>query len=580
MNIPLSLSSESFEQLSWSEMKPWYDELTATKLSQETVLFWLAQWSRLSELVDETLARLEIACTQNTVDQEAVQRKERFLNDISLPVQSYDQLLKEQLLASGLSPEGFSIPLRNLRTEAALFREANLLLLNEEESLRSEYMQVNGAQMVTWEGKDISITSLRPALLNPERQRRERAWRIVNERQKADRERLHRLWVKGIRIRQEMAHHAGFDNYRDYRWQQMFRFDYTPADCQRFHEAVEQAIVPVASTIWEKRRKRLGVDTVRPWDIWVDPQGSALPRTFSHMDAVLQQCTTVFGFVDAHLQSYFATMIREGLCDLEERPHKANRGYNMHLEVRRRPFIFGQMKSLWDLVNMFHEAGHAFQVFEMSHLPYIQQRKESFLPLEFAEVASTSMELIAAMYLHQAGLCTQTEEARLRIQHLERFVTQLFPLAVRGDAFQHWVYEHPEQAMKLDTCDQKWRELSLRYVPDIDWSGLDVERGSEWQQVRHFYGWPFYYIEYAFAALGALQVWNNYLRDPHMTLQQYRYALSLGATRTVPELFEATGVKFAFDAATLNGMLQPMMQTIEKLETEEKQRTTYRGKME
>ena len=568
MDIPLPETSESFEQLSWVQMKPWYDALAVTPLSQENVQVWLAQWSRLSELVDETLALLEIACTQNTTDQEARERKEHFLNDIALPVQSYDQQLKERLLESSLSPLGFSIPLRNLRTETALFREANLPLLNEEESLSGEYMQAIAAQMILWEGREVSIPSLRPVLLDPQRQRRERAWRLMNERQKADRERLHELWVKGIRIREALARNAGLNNYRDYRWQQLFRFDYTHIDCQQFHEAVEQVIVPVSRAIWEKRRKRLGVESLRPWDILVDPQGSTSPRTFSELDTVREQCTKVFGCIDPHLKSYFATMIREGLCDLEERPHKANRGYNIHLEARRRPFIFGRVKTLWDLMTILHEAGHAFQVFEMSHLPYIHQRKASFLPLEFAEVASTSMELIGAMYLRQAGFCTAEEEARLRIQHLERFVTQLFPLAVRGDAFQHWVYENPQQAVSLSACDEKWVELSLRYVPDIDWSSLSVERGVEWQQVRHFYGWPFYYIEYAFAALGALQVWNNYLRDPQTALSQYRYALSLGATRTVPELFEAAGVKFAFDAVTLSGVLLPLIQIIEHLETE------------
>lgn len=580
MSIPLPLTSEAFEQMSWPEMKPWYEELTATALTPETVPFWLTQWSRLSELVDETVARLEIACTQNTADQEARERKQRFLNDIVLPVQPYEQQLKQHLLESSLCPEGFAIPLRNLRTEAALFREANLPLLNEEEKLRSDYLQMHGAQMVTWEGKEVSVPSLRRVLFDPDRQRREQAWHRMNERQHADRERLHELWVQGLDVRQRIAHHAGFATYRDYRWQQLLRFDYTPADCQQFHEAVEQVVVPVASTIWEKRRKMLEVETLRPWDTWVDPQGSAPPRHFSEIPMLLHQCTMLFGSIDPHLQSYFTTMLQEGLCDLEDRPQKANMGYNRHLEARRRPFIFGQTKSLWDVVTIFHEAGHAFQVFEMRHLPYLHQRQANALPLEFAEVASTTIELIGTMYLHQAELCTQAEETRLRMQHLERFVTQLFPLAVRGDAFQHWVYENPERAKDLEACDQKWEELSRRYVPNIDWSGLEAQRRSEWQQVRHFYGWPFYYIEYAFAALGALQIWNHYVRDPHLALHQYRYALSLGATRTVPELFEAAGVQFAFDAATLQGMLQPMMQTIEELATQEQQRTTPQDKTE
>ncbi len=336
MDTLLPLSSEAFERLNWSEIEPWYGELTATLLSQKNVQPWLAQWSHLSELVDETLARLEILCTQNITDQEAIQRKQRFLNDIYPSVQSYDQQLKQQLLTSGLSPEGFAIPLRNLHTEVALFRESNLPLLKEEENLSSEYMQVNGSQMVTWEGKEVSVNSLRRVLFDPQRQKREHAWRSINERQLVDRERLHRLWMEGIQVRQEIAHHAGYDNYRDYRWQKLFRFDYTPSDCQRLHETVKQTIVPVASRIWEKRRKRLDVETVRPWDIWVDPLDSDSPRQFPNIHVVLQQCTTVFGFIDPHLQSYFATMIREGLCDLEDRPQKANMGYNRPLEVLRR----------------------------------------------------------------------------------------------------------------------------------------------------------------------------------------------------------------------------------------------------
>ena len=568
MNNPLPETSESFEQLSWVQVKPWYDELRATTLSPESVQRWLAQWSRLSELVDEVLAHLEIACTQNTIDQQARERKERFLTEIALPVQSSDQQLKEQLLESSLEPSGYAIPLRKLRAESMLFREANLPLLQEEERLGGEYMQVIAAQKVLWKGREVHIPSLRPVLLDPQRARREMAWRLMSERQKADREYLHELWVKGIRLRQQIARNAGFNNYRDYRWQQLFRFDYTPADCQQFHQAIEQVIVPHARILWGKRRERLGVERLRPWDILVDPQGSTLPRTLSGLEMVQEQCIHVFGCIDPHLESYFATMVQEKLCDLEERPHKASRGYNIHLEARRRPFIFGWVKTLWDLVTIFHEAGHAFQVFEMSHLPFIHQRKASFLPLEFAEVASTSMELIGTMYLHQAGLCTADEEARLRIQHLERFVAQLFPLAIRGDAFQHWVYENPEQAVSLPACDEKWADLSLRYVPDIDWSGLSAERGAEWQQVRHFYGWPFYYIEYAFAALGALQVWKNYVQDPHTAISQYRSALALGATRTVPQLFQAAGVTFAFDAVTISGVLQPVIQTTEHLETE------------
>lgn len=561
-------SSEVFERLRWSEVEPWYGELTATRLSQETLQPWLAQWSRLSELVDETMVRQEIAVTQDTFDVERANRRRHFLAEIYSQTQSSDQQLKQQLVVSGLEPENFLIPLRNLRAEEALFREVNLPLLNEEQDLVVDFMRIGGMQTIMWEGQEVNIASLEPLLSDPNREQRERAWRVMHQRQLTDRDAMNALWTKGMHLRQQIAHNAGYDTYRDYRWQQLFRFDYTPADCQTFCEAVEQVIVPAAQDVWKKRRKLLRVHTLRPWDLVVDPRRKGNPHLFSDVPAAIQQATTAFGFIDPQVQSYFETMLQEHLIDMEERPAKAYRGYCVTLEATHRPFLFGEVQSLWDLVfTLFHESGHAFHTFEMRHLPYIQQRKESFVPVEFAEVASTSMEVIGAMYLHQAGFCTQREEDQLRLRQLERILTQLLPQSACGDAFQQWVYTHPEQAMNPEACDQKWVELSGRYMPSIDWSGLDPELRAEWQQVRHFYGYPFYYIEYAFAALEALQVWRNYLRNPHGAMQTYRSALALGATKTVPELFAAAGATFSFDAATLQETLQVVTQTVTELET-------------
>lgn len=297
----------------------------------------------------------------------------------------------------------------------------------------------------------------------------------------------------------------------------------------------------------------------------MNPWTNEPPRLVLDVDALLRQCATVFHLIDPPLGGYFETMLAEQLFDVEERPFKAPVGYNLPLEVRKRPFIFGHVASVRDIVPLiFHEAGHAFHVFEMSHLPYLHQRKEEAMPVEFAEVASTSMELIGSLYLHSAGLCTEAEAAQLRLHHLESLLWLLLQ-TVQGDAFQHWVYEHPEQARDADACDQKWRELCSRYQPRIDWNGLEAALRIGWQQIPHFFGTPFYYIEYAFALIGALQVWNNYLRDPQAALRQYRDALSLGATKSSPELFATAGAKFTFDVPMLQHILQLLMQSFEEL---------------
>ena len=567
MFTSLPRTSEEFAMLSRAQIEPWYRELLHSSLSQETLPQWMMQWSNLSALVDEAMIQLEIVCTQDTADEERVERKQRFREEIYAPVQVLEQQVKERLLASGLEPDGFALPLRNLRAEAALYREENLPLLNADKALSDEYYQINGTQMVTWDGREIPITTLYMMMDDPDRAQRERAWRAITERKFVDSKKLDAIWTRKMRLRQQIAHNAGLADFRAYRWQQLLRFDYTPADCRTLHEAVEQVIVPAASQMWEKHRQQLGVERLRPWDMQVNPQVSAAPRAITDVAGVLRQCATAFHLVDSHLGDYFDTMIEEHLLDLDERPNKADDGYSFPLEVRRRPFTFGHVVSITDVVPLiFHEAGHGFHVFETIPLPYIHQRKEGAVPMEFAEVASTSMEFIGAMYLAQAKLCTEQEAAQLRIQHLENTLTNYLPLIVMGDAFQHWVYDNLEQAMEPEQCGQKWAELSRRFQPDIDWNGLERERQTGWQGVNHFFVDPLYFIEYAFAAIGAIQIWNNYLQNPDKAIDQYRYALSLGATATVPELYEAAGAKFAFNTEILQLVQRLITQTVKELE--------------
>lgn len=564
----LPQTSEEFARLNWSEIEPWYRELQATSLSRETLQPWLLQWSRLSELVDEVTADHEIACMRDTADQDRELRQKLFLGEIYTQVQFYDQKLKEQLLESTLSPAAFAIPLRNLRAEAELFCEANVPLLNEEKRLIMEYFQVGGAQKVLWEGKEVGISALAPVLAGTDRARREQAWHVTQERQLADRAIRNEQWVKLLQLRQQIARNAGYENYRDYRWKQLLRFDYTPADSLAFHTLIEQELVPVANALWEKRRQALGVETLRPWDQKVDPWGPTSPRLISDVDEVLQHCATLFRRVDPTLGSHFEIMLREHLLDLEERPNKAQAGFQSYLPVRQRPFIFGHVNSLQGVVSLlFHEMGHAFHSFEMNPLPFSQQKREGMVPTEFAEVASISMELIGSMHLCASGLCTQAEEVQMRMQHLENFLVDYIPSIVQGDAFQHWIYEHPEQAMDPNKLGQKWAELRKIYFPTQDWSGLENELSIGWQRTLHFYYVPFSLLEYTFAALGALQIWSNYTCDQETALRQYRYALSLGATKTVPELYEAAGASFSFNASTLRSLIHLITQTVEELKT-------------
>lgn len=564
---PLPQTSESFAQLSWDQIEPWYRELLTTELTPAVLDTWMLQWSRLSSLVDETFIRHDIATNANTADEGRAQRKQQFMDQVYVPAQELEQQLKDYLLVSSLTPERFEIPLRNLRMETGIFQEANLALLAEDRELSDEFYALGAAQTVQWEGEEVLMSTIEPILEDADRARREEAWRLMMARKAQDRPEVDKIWVRKMHLRQQIALNAGLPGFREYRWQQLHRADYTPEDCKAFHAAVERVLVPLSLKLWEQHRQRLGVDRLRPWDMRVNARSDRGPIYVQDIPAALRQTSTLFSLVDSTLGNYFETLLREQCFDIEERPHKAQQvGFELPLEVKHLPFIFGIVKTLTDIrALILHEAGHAFQTFEMAHLPYLQQRSEYTVPAEFMEVASISMEFIGSIFLHKAGLCTKREESLLRIDLLERTIMNDLPYIVAVDAFQHWVYEHPEQGSDPDACRIAWRELSQRFFPSIDWSGYEEIGSNEWQ-FSHVFGDPFYYIEYAYALLGALQVWENYLHNPAQAIRQYREALALGATRPIPELYATAGASFTFDDAMLQRIAHLISDTVGQLE--------------
>jgi oligoendopeptidase F len=554
-------------QWSWPQIEPYYQDLAARMLTAPVVAQWLTDWSRLSECVEEMGTRLYVATTVNTADEEAERRFNAFLDEIVPAVEVAEQALKEKLLASGLEPEGFGVPLRNMRAEAALFREANVPLLIEEAKLSNEYDKITGARTVTWEGQEVTLYQLQPVYQDPDRARRERAWRLVAERQLADREAINALWQRFLRLRRQLAVNADYGgDYRAYRWQDMLRFDYSPADCARFHQAIEAVAVPAATRIYERRRQRIGVETLRPWDLDVDPLGRPPLRPFTDVAELQTKTAAIFHRVDPQLGAYFDIMMREGLLDLDNRKNKAPGGYCEFFAAARRPFIFMHAVGLHGNVQtLLHEGGHAFHDFEKSQLPYHQQREVGY---EFSEVASMAMELLTAPYLAAAdGFYTEVDAARARVEHLEEIIL-FWPYMAVVDAFQHWAYENPDAALDPANCDAQWAALWERFMPDVDWSGLEQEMMTGWQRKLHIHQAPFYYVEYGLAQLGAVQVWRSALRDQAGAIADYRRALALGGTVPVPQLFAAAGAKFAFDADTLRDAIGLMEETIATLDSQ------------
>ena len=561
----LPKDSQVFIDWDWAHIKPYADDLAQRPLSAGSLPDWMKDWSDLNRMLAEIYARLWVATTLSTADPVVKNRFNAFLDGIYTPSLAANQLLKRKLLDSGLQPGGFEVPLRNMRVEAEIYREENLPLLAEDKKLANEYDEIIAAQTVEWEGVEVTTTQLQPVFLSLDRQKREKAWRLTMERKLSDRRKLNDLWGRMMDVRNRIATNAGFTDYRFYRWKELLRFDYTPENCQQFHQAIEQVVVPVARRIYEKRQRQLGVGSLRPWDLNVDPLGRDPLKPYQTITELEEKVSAIFYKVDPQLGDYFEIMRREGLLDLENRKGKAPGAYCSDFDMVMLPFIFENAVGLHsDVATLLHEGGHAFHVFEEAHLPYYHQ-----LPvgMEIAEVASMAMELLASPYLvaSEGGFYSEKEAARAQIEHLEEAVL-FWPYMVVVDAFQQWAYENHVAACDPDNCDQKWSELWRRYMIGVDWGGLDDQLVTGWQQKPHIFEVPLYYVEYGMASLGAFQVWANALQDQKGAVAAYRRALALGGTATLPKLYEAAGARFAFDAETLQKAVSLAMEQIAQLE--------------
>jgi oligoendopeptidase F len=310
----------------------------------------------------------------------------------------------------------------------------------------------------------------------------------------------------------------------------------------------------VCARILQRRRESLGVESLRPWDLDVDPTGRPPLRPFADDRELIERTSTVVGHLDDDFRGYINTMAAAGLLDLDNRKGKAPGGYSTSLNHRKMPLIFMNAVGIDDDVRtLIHESGHAFHSFEASRLPLLFQRHPGH---EMAEVASMSMELLSSPYIDkESGGYYSEEDARRSNRIALEGVILFFPHCASVDAFQQWIYTEAA-GRDADARDQKWLELRRRFEADVvDWAGLDRERIARWYQQPHFFANPFYYIEYGIAQLGALQVWRNSMSDRQGAVDQYRKALALGATRPLPELYGTAGARLIFDSKGMRELI-------------------------
>lgn len=522
----------------------------------------MRDWSELTAALDEESNRRYIAMTCDTEDAEAERAYLHFAEQIEPQIKLRQFTLERHLLThlcrANLPQPRSTVLLRDAANRVELFREENVPLETEETRLGQQYQKRVGSLSVTFRGVEHTLVQMDKYLEEPDRAVRQGAWELMAQRRLQERAYFDALFEQSLEVRERIARNAEFANYRDYAFRRLGRFDYTPADCVAFHEAVIAEVVPRLRLLQAERRRCLGVETLHPWDLNVDPLTRPPLRPFARVEDLVERTQRIFDRLDPELASGFRQMQELRLLDLANRKGKAPGGYQATLAEARLPFIFMNAVGLQrDVETILHEAGHAFHALATRSEDLYAYRNP---PIEICEVASMSMELLG---LEEIGTFYSDGDAwRARRTHLETII-QILAWIATVDAFQHWLYTHPGHGRAERAA--AWNHLMDCFEGDVDWTGYEEARAHAWHRQLHIFLHPFYYIEYGIAQLGALQVWARANRDRAAALTDYNRALALGGSQPLPELFAAAGCAFRFDAATIRLLLELLEREIQAL---------------
>jgi oligoendopeptidase F len=573
----------------WPQIAPLFDQLEARAAQCQSAADlerWLLDWSELSAALDEESSRRYIAMTCHTDSVDAEKAYLYFVENVEpqlkprqfalekIYIRRRDELHESQTSSAmgknmgtreaRPSENRYFVFDRDVKNHVELFRPENVALETEDAKLCQQYQKLTGSLTVNFRGVEKTLVQMGRYLEEPDRALRQEAWELVARRRLQEVDNFDEIFDRLIELREQTARNAGFKNYRDYAFRRLGRFDYTPEDCTRFHDAVAREVMPAVRELHAARRHQLGLDKLhpghlRPWDLAVDPQNRPPLKPFGQVGEMVSRTQKIFDRLDGELGDGFRQMQDLRLLDLDNRKGKAPGGYQQTLAEARVPFIFmnavGQQR---DVETILHEAGHAFHALAARDEDLHAYRNNP--PIEFCEVASMSMELLGNEFIEE--FYSAADANRARRVHLEG-VIGVFPWIATVDEFQHWVYTHPGHSRAERAA--AWLELMDRFGGDVDWSGYEAARANLWHRQLHIFTHPFYYIEYGIAQLGALQVWANSKRDKAKTLDDYKKSLALGGSRPLPELFQAAGCKFQFDAATIKPLIELAQEELKKL---------------
>lgn len=553
-------------EIKWDTLSPILDELVNRYIDNVTALeHWLKDKSELEAALEEDFAWRYIRMSCDTANEELVSSFQYFATEIDPKTAPFWNLLNKKLAESPfideLDQDKYFVYLRAVKKALEIYREENVELFTKIQVTQQKYQAASGAMSVMINDQEYTLVQASNFIKDVSRAVRQNAWEIIQQRRLVDKDSLNIIFDELVAMRHQVALNAGFENYRDYMFQALGRFDYSVKDCYNFHEAIEREIVPILKEQAEKRAEALGLEILKPWDTDVDISGKPALNPFRNGEELIEKTIAAFNAIDPKLGQMLSVMKANNLFDVESRKGKAPGGYNYPLAETGAPFIFmNSAGSMRDLTTMVHEGGHAVHTFLTANL---ELNDFKHCPSEVAELASMSMELIS---MDQWHIYFDNEADLIRAKKEQLIdVLKTLPWVAVIDQFQHWIYTNPSHnaADREEAFKQIYTTFGAGFA---NWDGLEHEFGNLWQKQLHVFELPFYYIEYGIAQLGAIAIWKNYKENPEKALQQYLDALSLGYTKPMNEIYETAGIRFDFSSSYINELASFVKAELDKLD--------------
>ncbi|MDW0115324.1 M3 family oligoendopeptidase [Sporosarcina thermotolerans] len=511
---------------------------------------WLEDEKELMFKINEAITGHHLDFYRNTEDTEI---KSTYLHDqqvIHPLLLKYEAKLNEKCCESPffheLDEKRYGLMRRVRKSKVKLFREENIPLMVKEQELCTKYSEIMGGLTVEWEGEEKPFPFIKSQLDHLDREVREKAYHAMMSAHRQIKPDMDAIMDELVRLRHQIAKQAGFENYREYMFVEKNR-EYSVQDCYDFHENAEKHIIPAWNRLADVFKNKLGVDTYRPWD---NTAKLLKKPPYSEVSTLMDGVSEILGKTDPYFGERFNYMRGHGLLDLEVRKGKGPHAFCAPLLVSGDIFVFSNFSPSHDsLSTLIHEMGHAVNGYlEFSeHGPFDQHQWRA----EIAELYSFGMQLLLLDKLDRFYPDEEDFKSAQR-EELRYAFTMLFsPLS--GDLFQHWMYTNPTHT--AEERDQKFFEISKRFgLSPVDTSGFEEEIGMSWAGTIHYFHVPFYTIEYSMSMLGALQLLENYQKNPEQAVESFKKGASADLNQSIAKVYEETGVRFDFSEPVVKQM--------------------------